>query len=305
MSQEFKTIKNLLFELDKSKFIDTVVQREELLEMLKSLYTTHEPRNYDTALGQFSEYVNVDYNNVKRKLGTRIRWVDNGSDYVSIENNYNWEVDYNVSRTVDKDYIKVWNNIRLGRFTRRSKGKQSAYSVEDIINNTSNKNGILFFAEDSSSFKDFAFLRFLQYCKENQIREVEAFSFTRSAYETVTRSYENGLLLLKWIDENLEFFDNINVGGLNLLDLTQRSVFLVLVSVLEGKWLHNANTRYYDKHDNYKLVLEGLKPKKWLDNDDVKGDSKEFTAFMNYNKTAENFSDFLGYLKAQSLRPAK
>lgn len=305
MSQEFKTVKNLLFELDKSNFIDTVVQRAELLELLKTLYTTHEPRNYDTPLGKFSEYVNSDYNNVLRKLETRIRWVDNGSDYVSIENDFNWEVDYNVSRTVDKDYIKIWNDVKLGRMTRRSKGKQSAYTVEDIINNTSNKNGILFFAEDSSSFRDFAFLRFLQYCKENQIREVEVFSPTRTAYETVTRSYENGLLLLKWIDENLENFDMINVGGLNLLDLTQRSVFLVLVSVLEGKWLMNANTKYYDKHDNYKQVLEGLKPKSWLDNADVKGDSKEYTAFINYNKTTENFSDFLGYLKDQSKRPKK
>lgn len=300
MSQEFKTLKNLLFELDKSNFIDTVIQRADLLEALKSLYTTHETRNYNTALGRFSEYVNSDYNNVLRKLETRLRWVTSNNDLFYLDNPFKWEIDYNVSTTTDNDIIKSFNNENLVRFTRRSNSAQSSYEVKEILDSLQNKNGTVFFAEDSSSFKDFAFLRVLQYCKENHISNIEVFSFTRTAYETVTRSYDNALLLLKWIDENLTYFDNINVGGLNLLDLTQRSVFLVLVSVLEGKWLMTANTKFYDKHKNYKKVLEAKKPKEWLDTENIKGTSKEFTALLNYNKSTVKFLEYLQYLENKS-----
>jgi len=241
---------------------------------------------------------------LKNKLDNTLdKMVEDNIDYLILkvdETDYSQLVDHT---TKEGDLIKIMSDLQLGLFTRRSDGKQSSYEVEDIINSLS-QDGTVMFSEDSSSFKDLAFLRFLQYCIENNIRNVKVFSRTRTPIETVTRSYENALRINAFIDKNFQHFDKIMVQGINLVDQMQRAVFLLQVSTLEGKWLMTANTKYYFKHEIYLRVLEGIneiediptlaleKPK------NAPPTIKEFKAFYHYNQRDMNeFKAFLNYLK--------
>lgn len=247
-----------------------------------------------------------NHTQLNNKLNNIIKWIteldinENLLDILVEEVNYSSLVDYT---TKEGDLIKIMDQSNFALFTRRSDGKQSVYEVEDIINQLDQK-GTIMFSEDSSSFKDLAFLRFLQYCIDNNIRNVKVISFTRTKVETVTRSYENALKINLFIDQNFQHFDSIIVGGINLMDQLMRAVFLLTVSTLEGKWLMTANTKYYFKHEIYLRVLlneatiEDIPLLGKEQPTKAQPTIKEFKAFYYYNdRNYDEFKSFLLFLK--------
>lgn len=232
-----------------------------------------------------------NHTQLKTKLNNIVSWITTDNQ-ITINQDFSFDVTTDKT-TKEGDLIKILSDKNLAKFTRRSNTKQSKYEIKDIIK-TIKQEGTVMFSEDSSSFKDNAFLRFLQYCIDNGLRNIEVFSFTRTAIETVTRSYENALDITKFIDQNFEYFDSIDVQGLNICDQLQRSIFITLVSTLEGKWLMTANTQFYPKHLLFLNVLEGNIQ---LDELDM-NKRKEYKAMFYYNnRSIEKMTEFLNYLR--------
>jgi len=204
----------------------------------------------------------------------------------------------------EKDIVhKVDDNKKLWG-TRRSGETQSASDLKAILKVWRN-GGTVMMCDDASSFKDESSLRTLEQAKKLKIRNVEFFSYSRTPAETVTRSFENAKRIIAYITQNLEHFDSILVGGLDLIHNLNQSVFLMIVSTIEGVWLNLANTKFYAKHLVYMEVLNSETelsslpevPKKSASKRAL-ANQKEYRALLNYNNhSKERMMDRLEYLQ--------
>jgi len=191
----------------------------------------------------------------------------------------------------DGNYQKVGNGTEKYYFSRRSNGTQSSADLNALLSAfTVGNNETLFFFDNSSSFKQNSFLWLLNKAYEDGVKNVEIVSFSRSEVETATRSYENALKIIQFINQTAHF-NSVKVGGLELTDTVQQSVFLLLTAENEKKWLLIANTKWSKKHMLYFAKLNGEDVKL------TKIQELEFRALSRMNKTKKRFIAFLTYLK--------
>lgn len=198
-------------------------------------------------------------------------------------------------KTKDFDLYETQNK-ELTKFYRKSNDKQSNYefsTLKEIV-------GIehtLFFANDSSSFFDEAFLQFLKYCIDTKRRTIEVLSFTRSAISTVTRSFETANKIIAYIQKNQNHFNKIMVDSLDLTDRMNNSLFLLFVSQHETDFLHKSVNKWSNKTKQYydRLVNGNNKPFTKTKGRTTEELEKEYRALRNYNK--DRFKTFLKFLK--------
>jgi len=274
-----------------------------------NLFEVLEENNFPTMKQNGSETFSpfINYSSLKRdnrksvwkKLTSTMFYYLNREDIGIVLNDK-----VNAKDLANKDIIHKVNEIKKLWETRRSGESQSGADLKAVLKVWKN-GGTIMFCDESSSFKDEGFLRALQYCIDNEIREIEVFSYSRTDFETVTRSFENARRIITFITQNLEHFDHIIVGGLDLLHNLNQSMFLMIISTIEGVWLNLANTKFYKKHLVYMEVLNNETelsslpevPKKSASGRAL-ANQKEYKALLNYNTHNKNkMMDKIVYLQ--------
>ena len=145
------------------------------------------------------------------------------------------------------------------KFKRRSQLGQSKYTSEEIANL---EDCSVYFAEDSSSVFDLAFIRFLIWCKANNVRQViVSDAGARIGIESITRCLENLDIIKNWLRENRKHFDSVVAGGLELLQPTQFAIAQILVEGAQKTWLLRHAWGTWCKKTQWLLdTIEGKKP---------------------------------------------
>lgn len=204
------------------------------------------------------------------------------------------EIEESISNVVRKTPLVIdeVTESDLVVFTRRSNSSQSRYGFEEVKKAIYDRYEActIIFADDSSSFKDAAFMAALEYVKMHG-KSLRVYSFSRTELETITRSAKLMTSFTDYVQKNLLL--DVEVQGMNLFYQSELVVFLTAQN--EPQWLFKANTKYYPKHE---LYLEALESSNFEDLSEIQ--NRELVALIKYNRGVKPTIQYLQALKAKS-----
>ena len=281
------------------KLVSASFRGDKARAKFNSLFQDIDMLDFDELTTRLSEFAKTKYEilnaTIANYLNSLVQELENTQNGVSeVLAQLYGEIDVSEELKVNTKKATFIRDGDKCLYYRRSTKKQSSYELKHIITAYCKENESLFFADDTSSFKNIAFLEMLETCKNEGIREIEVLDPSRSAVETVTRSFEDAVLIVNYILQNHANFDYIKVSGLDLLDRTQTATFLLMVSTIESTWLSLANTQFYPKHVKYMKKAKGEKVEL------SKVEAKEYRALLNRNRTAKKLITWLEFLKFKS-----
>lgn len=197
---------------------------------------------------------------INDKLDSIVEWIGIHDLEINVELS---SFELGCLKTKSGDLIKLICDCINAVFSRRSNSKQSESDGESFITQYVKEFpkdiGRIFFSDDSSSFFDNGFLRFLQYCINEGIRSVKVFSYSRSPLETMTRSVERMREINQFISQNIQYFDSIKIDGFDLTQTINQPILELLSIQNEKVWLSEANPRFSKKHIAYFSIAKNEK----------------------------------------------